>query len=175
MNIPRHYLVGSLLFGSVMLTASVSAAQRPPIPGVTGTIALPTNVDKFYSDLNKLLVLTVGGAAKDTKVEGESASLDSLRPGTPVVVQYTIKGIQTSAYEMDRSGAGSPPPNEGIVTTVDEKRVTIRFSDGGTQTLRYTSHATKWSAGDVRHGDRVVLYSTDPSGRRNTYYFKPPR
>jgi hypothetical protein len=180
MTIPRHYLAGSMFFGWVMLTAHVSAAQLPPIPGVTGTIALPANVEQFYSDLNRILVYTIDGidhavGGSETKARGESASLDSLRPGTPVVVQYTVKGIPASAYELDPTEPGGVKPNQGIVTSIDKKHVTIRFSDGATQTLRYTTHATKWSENHVRHGDRVVVYTSDEFGHRNTHYFKPVR
>jgi hypothetical protein len=178
MSILRQYLAVSLFFGCAMVTTGVSAAQPVPIPGVTGTIALPANVDKFYSDLNRLLVQAAEGidhvvGETDGREHGESASLDSLRPGTPVLVHYTIEGVQTSAHEFDRTGPGRLKPNEGIVTTVEKKRVTIRFSDGATQTLRYTSHATKSSDGHVRHGNRVIVYSSDESGQRQTHYFKP--
>jgi len=180
MIIRRDYLAGSVFFGWVMLTTSIAAAQLPPIPGVTGTIALPANVEQFYSDLNRILVYTVDGidravGGSETKARGESASLDSLRPGTPVVVQYTVKGIPTSAYELRQTESGGATPNEGIVTSIDKKRVTIRFPDGATQTLRYTTRATKWSENDVRHGDRVVVYSSDEFGRTKTHYFKPVR
>jgi hypothetical protein len=181
MSIPRRHLVVFLFLGWATLTAGVAAAQPVPIPGVTGTIAPPANVDKFYSDLNKILAETAEGidhvvdGKKDRKARNESASLDSLRPGTPVEVRYTIKGIQTSPHALSGTEAGGPRANEGIVTKVDGKQVTIRFSNGGTQTLRYTSRATTWSEGHVRHGDRAIVYSSDESGRKKAHYFKPLR
>jgi hypothetical protein len=159
-----------LLFGCITLATGVAAAQAPPIHGFNGTLALPENVDKFYSNVHKLVVLTADGidhvidGTEDSGARGESASLETLQPGTQVTVHYTVEGIAASPRDK---------PNEAIVTSVDDKRVTILFSSGATQTLRYTRRATRSSEGDVRHGDRVVVSSLDESGRKRVYYFKP--
>jgi len=141
MNTQPGRCFGLLLCGLLTLTVSTARAQTShvAIPGLTGTLALPDNVDKFYEGVNRVLVKTSAGInrirRKTRGAEEGGASLDSLRPGTPVVVQYSVKGIRTSADEL----------NAGIVTTVDrnKKRVTVRFDDGTTETLRVERHGTE--------------------------------
>jgi len=166
------------------LTAALSAVgdDQPPIHGLTGTIALPYNVDKFYSGVSDIVVKSSDGiehvvhVSKGTKVHG-AASLGSLTQGTPVVVHYTVKGIQTSAVEIDRLGPEGLKQNEGTVTNVDRKnrRITIRFANGGTDTLRLTRYADDGSDGHTRRGSRVIVYYQDESGRRVAHYFKPAK
>lgn len=165
------YWLGSLLCGALTLPASALAGQSPaqvPIHGVTGTIATPESVDRFYDGVNKTLVKTGEGidhlrGATKAKADGEAASLDGLRPGTPVVVHYSVKGIQTSA---DANEDGSSV-NEGIITNVDRssKRITIRFAGGSTETLRLTRSTSG--------GGRVIVYYPDQAGQRVAHYFKP--
>jgi hypothetical protein len=164
-----------------MLAAPLAAAGQVAIPGVTGSLGPKANIDKFYSDTNKLLVKTGDGidhlrdATKGSRVHG-SQSLAGLQPGTTVVVHYTVKGIQASAGEIDRIGQAGVKPNEGTVTSIDRSRhtIAIAFSDGNSQTLRLRQ-ATVESEGHVRHGDRVVVYSSDESGQTVARYFKPVR
>jgi len=159
--------IGPLLVGS-LLAAPLTAAGQVPIHGVTGTMALPANVGKFYTGLNKILVSTsdgIHGVHKmgGPKTAGSAASLGSLQPGTPVVVQYAVNGVAASA------GA---TPNEGTVTGVDrdKKRITITSRNGETETLRVAKHGP--FSGDHPRS-RVVVYHTDASGRRVANYFKP--
>jgi hypothetical protein len=163
MKTHRGYWLGSLLCGALTLPASALAGQGPaqvPIHGVTGTIATPESVKSFYDGVNKTLVKTGDGidhlrGATKAKADGEAASLDGLRPGTSVVVHYSVKGIQTSA-----------DANEGIITNVDRasKRITIRFAGGSTETLRLTRSTSG--------GGRVIVYYPDRSGRQVAHYFK---
>ena len=184
MSIPTGYRRAPLCVGSLALTALLAAAParaqvQVPIHGLTGTIALPDNVDKFYSGMNTLLVKTSDGiehvihVTKGTQVHGGAASLDSLRPGTTVVVHYTVKGIQTSADEIDRVGSDGLKTNEGTVTSIDrvKKRITIKFANGTSETLRLTKHAALDSEGHTH--SRVIVYYSDESGRKVAHYFKP--
>src|SRR5262245_46078474 len=120
----------SRLFGLlaliVPLTCTVATAQssRVPVPvhGVTGTLALPDSVDKFYSDVNKIIIKTSEGIShvvpdRPGTTRGRQ-SLESLHPGTPVVVRYTVKGISASTDDIDRVGADGLNNNQGIVTNV---------------------------------------------------------
>jgi hypothetical protein len=158
-------IVGWLLF-SGPLTAS---GQIVRVPGVTGTLALPESVDKFYADVNKILIKTSDAVDHITRKsnDGEdpdaAASFDALQYGTEVVVQYVVKGIATSSHST---------PNESIVTGVDrdKKRITISFKGGGTKTLRLAKHGA-FSEDDPR--SRVVVYHRDASGRTAAAYFKP--
>jgi hypothetical protein len=159
----RHWLVG--LFLGIGALTSGSVAAQTPIHGFNRTIALPANVDRFYSDVNKLLVWAdgfIGGP--ETEVDNESAPLETLEAGTPVVVHYTVAGVPASPRDA---------ANRGIVTAVRGKDVTIRMAGGATKTLRYTSDGPERSDSGVRHGDRVVVYSLDDSGRGTVRYFKP--
>ena len=175
-----HWLV-PLFVGLVTLTSPPTTAAQAPINGFNATIALPSSVDKFYSDVNTLLVKTSDGVehlvhvTKGTTVHGGTTSLDSLKPGTAVVVHYTVKGIQASADEIDRIGPEGLRVNEGTVTSVDRtrKRITIAFSNGTTETLRLTQHAAEESDGEVNKGSRVIVYYSDESGQRVAHYFKP--
>jgi hypothetical protein len=184
MSIHTAFRLGPIFVGLLALAAPLmarAAAGQAPIHGFNGTIALQGSVDRFYPDLNTLLVKTSDGIehivhlTEDTEVHGGSKSLDSLRPGTTVVVHYTVKGIQTSADEIDRIGPDGLKVNEGIVTSVDraKKRITIKFADGTTETLRLTRHAADDSEGHMRSGNRVVVYYSDESGQRIAHYFKP--
>jgi hypothetical protein len=169
------YWLGSLLCGALTLPAAALAGQGPaqvPIHGVTGTIATPESIDRFYDSVNRTLVKTGEGidhlrGATKAKADGEAASLDGLRPGTPVVVHYSVKGIQTSADANDAVERNGSSVNEGIVTNVDRssQRITVRFAGGATETLRFTR--------DVSGKGRVIVYYADRLGRRTAHYFKP--
>jgi hypothetical protein len=171
----------ALLAVTISPPARAGQLTAPPINGVTGTIALSGNVDKLYAGLNTILVKTsdsldhVVHLPKGTTVHGGAASLDSLRPGTPVVVHYTVKGIQSSPDEIDRLGPGGLKQTEGTVIGVDRgaRRITIRFATGETQALRLTHHAAADAEGHARSGSRVVVYYSDESGHRVAHYFKP--
>jgi len=176
MKIHSGYWLGSMFCcGVLTLPASALAGQgvlQVPIPGVTGILATPESVEKFYEGVNKTLVKTGEGIGKlrgETKTtpDGEAASLDGLRPGMPVVVHYSVKGIQTSADVDDGIASNGSSVNEGVIADVDRssKHITIRFAGGATESLHLTSSA-------VGHG-RVIVYSRDQSGTRVVHYFKP--
>ena len=171
MKTHRGYWLGSLLCGALTLPASALAGQglvQVPIHGVTGIIAPPWSVEQFYDGVNKTLEETGEGidhlrGATKAKADGEAASLDGLRPGTAVVVHYSVKGIQTSADANENTSS----VNEGVVTNVNRssKRITIRFAGGSTETLRLTRSTSG--------GGRVIVYYPDRSGQQVAHYFKP--
>jgi hypothetical protein len=142
--------------------AGVSAGQDGvgpvPIHGVTGTLALQPNVDQFYAGVNTLLVgaqhlfrVTTG-----TEMHGTVDSLETLQPGTPVVVHYGPNGLKQA---------------DGVVTRVDlyKSRMTVRYPDGAAETFRLT-HAEE--AGRANTGKRVVVYYPDESGEKVAHFFK---
>jgi len=160
MTIHPGYWLTSVVVG-LLLPLPLHAGQgvtQVPIHGFTGTIATPESVDRFYTDLNKGLEKTGDAfdrvSPKHPRVDSDDASLESLRPGTPVAVRYTVKGLATS-------------DTEGVVTSVDRsrKQITLRSADGETQTLRVSTHPT--------HGGRVIVFYPDESGRNAPHYFKP--
>jgi hypothetical protein len=159
-------------------TARTAAAQgeTPPIHGFNATIALSETIEKFYSDVHIGLEKVGDGiehlarATKGTKVRGGAAALEGLQPGTAVVVQYTVKGIRASADDEARQiGPNGSSVNEGTVMRVDpsRKRITVRFANGATETLRAPEDS------DTQRSSRVVVYRSDESGHRVARYFKP--
>ena len=150
----------SLVVGVLLVPLPLAAGQgivQVPIHGVTGTIATPDSVDRFYTDLNKTLEKTGDAfrpARKIAKADSDDASFARLQPGITVAVRYTVKGLAAS-------------DTEGIVTNVDRsrKRITIRFADGATETLRASEHPMR--------GGRVIVFYPDESGRNAPHYFKP--
>jgi len=165
MTIHSGYGLASLFLGLLTLaTPRTAGAQStaPPIHGFNAIIALPETVDAFYAGVNTGLeeasdgIAHVVRATTRTKVRGGAVALEGLEPGTPLVVQYTVKGIGSSV-------------NRATVTGVDRsgRRVAIRFENGATDTLRAAAKT------DTQRSSRVVVYRSDESGRGVARYFKP--
>lgn len=177
-NILSRALLASI--GGFLTFSALAAAQRAgvPIHGVTGTLALPGNVDKIYDGVNTLVVKTVDGANhvvrvdKDTKVHGGAEALAGLQRGTPIVVHYTMKGDDVLSDEIDQLGDGGLANGEGTVTAVDRvhKTVTVRYATGATETLKLTHHAA--IEGTPARGNRVIVYYRNESGKKVAHYFK---
>ena len=161
--------------------SSLTAAQRDtgvPIHGITGTYALPGNVDKIYDGVNTLIVKTIDGTNhvirvdKDTKVHGGAEALAGLQHGTPIVVHYTMKGDQLSSDEIDQIGNGGLSNVDGTVSAIDQvrKTVTVTYATGATEKLKLTHHAAV--EGTPAKGNRVIVYYTNESGEKVVHYFK---
>lgn len=176
MKILQRYWLGPLFLGVLALAMPPTATAQimvPPNNGFNATIVLPSTIDAFYTGLNEGLEKTGEGiehltGANGTKVRKGVGSLDSLQPGTPVAVQYTVKGIQASADQTAQIAPTALNVNEGTVTKVDRYngRVTIKYANGTTETLRSDNTFT-------RHSSRVIVYYADQSGRRVAHFFKP--
>jgi len=164
---------------TVLSFSTLAVAQRAgvPIHGVTGTLALPGNVDKIYDGLNTLIVKAADGTdhvihvTKDTHVHGAEA-LSNVQRGTPVVVHYTVKNNEPSVDEIDCLGPEGLPSTEGTVTAVDRvrKTITVKYSGGEIERLRLTHHAAIEN-GTIK-GNRVVVYYTNEAGQKVAHYFK---
>ena len=177
---PLYRLLG--LLGSVApLMTGAAAAQsinapttttgRVIVGPVTGTLGLEASVDKFYSDVHKLVkVMGLTDGAKEARTRNGLEVLDTLTPGAPVVAHYAVKGVQASASTAGPDGRNV---NEGVVTSVDRSRnrITIKFSQGATETFRSTRHGAQDADGSVH--SRVILYHANDSGQIVAHYFKP--
>jgi hypothetical protein len=173
----QRYWLSPLLLGALALAAPPTARAQifiPPNNGFNATIVLPSTIDAFYTGLNEGLE-KLGDGIDDlnhgrSRVREGAGSFKTLRPGTPVAVQYSVKGIQASADGTSPIGQPGSHVNEGIVTNVDrdDRKVTIKFANGSTETLRSDNTAT-------RHSSRVIVYYADESGRRVAHLFKPSR
>lgn len=151
------------------------AAQYVKIHGLTGTWALPANVDKIYDGVDTLIVTTEDGVRHTvhvndgTKVHGAD-TLANLPRGTAVVVHYTTKGEHQVADEIDSLGGLSQ--TEGVVAAVDrvDKVLTVKYANGTVERLKLTSHALD-EGGNLK-GNRVIVYYTSESGQKVAHYFK---
>jgi hypothetical protein len=178
MRILQRYWLGPLFLGAFTFATPAAEAQvlqPPPNNGFNATIALPSTIDAFWTGVDEGLEKAGDGInhlVGDTghKVGRGSGSFDSLRPGTPVAVQYTVKGIQASPDWSAQAGPNGVTANEGTVTGVDRsrKQVTIKFANGGTETLHSDNSYTA-------HSSRVIVYYANESGRRVAHFFKPAR
>jgi hypothetical protein len=181
MSYQQKCRLGALLSGVLMLTMPRTSQGQTvglplPIPGFTYVLALPESVDTFYKDVGTGLEKTVDGIHRITtetsrsQVHDRDESLNALQPGTPVLVHYSVKGIQASPDETERLGSDTPAPNEGTVTSVDRsrKRIAVRFAGGTTETFRAAARSD--------HDDsRVIVYRSGESRQPVPYYFKPSR
>jgi hypothetical protein len=170
----HRLLLAALWLGLLALMSSAASAQsRPPrIHGFNGTLALPESVDKFYEDVGTGLEKTAEGIrhlkpTPDVKLPSTD-SFETLAPGTPVIVHFTVKGIQASP--TDGAYPSAARVNEGTVVGVDRssKRVAIEFTGGTVRTFR----ATKESSQD---SSRAIVYRANGAGEPVAVYFKPTR
>jgi len=176
MHILQRFWLSPLLLGAFALASPPTARAQifvPPNNGFNATIVLPSTIDAFYTGLNEGLEKAGDGidhltGSTGTKVHKGVGSLDSLQPGTPVAVQYVVKGIQASADQTTQFSSNPVNINEGTVTRVDRdrKRITIKFANGTTEALNSDNSFTKSSS-------RVMVSYVDKSGRRVARFFKP--
>jgi hypothetical protein len=162
--------------------------QPPPIPGVTGTLALEGTVDQTYKGAHTVIVKTVDGVrhlfhmTEKTAVHGgESVDVEGVRgleAGSTVVVHYTVDAGERTALEVDRLDGNGLKTMAGVVTRVDRagRKISIRLADGSRQTLRLTDRAAMDVGNEVDRATAgtmsVVVYYTDEAGRRVAHYFK---
>jgi len=174
MSILQRLWLGPLLLGAFAIATPTADAQIlvPPNNGFNATIALPSTIDAFWTGVHEGLEKAGDGLDHivDTKgphVRKGAGTLDSLQPGTPVAVQYTVKGIQASADGGGQIGDNASTANEGVVTNVDrgKKEITVRFADGQTQKLESENSFTS-------HSSRAIVSYRDESGRKVAQYFK---
>ena len=171
----EHWLAATFLLMLTLLVARSAPGQNmrpPPNNGFNATIVLPETIDAFYTGLNKGLeemgdgIDALTGSSKDSTSHG--GALEDLRPGTRVVMQYTVKGIQASSDVSNSNAGDAAATNEGTVIGVDHdrKRVTIKFAVGPTQTFKAADETE-------RDSSRVILYRADDPAPRRPHYFKP--
>jgi hypothetical protein len=180
MNIrPLYRLLGLLGLVAPLMTGAAAAqittytgptttTGRVIVGPVTGTLGLEAAIDTFYSRVHTLVkAMGLGGGIERSRTRGLEV-VDSLQPGAPVVAYYAVKGVQASAV-----GSGGLNVNEGIISRVDrsKKRITIKFSQGSTETFRSARHGAQDADGSVH--SRVIVYHTNDSGQIVAHYFKP--
>jgi hypothetical protein len=178
----------TVLAGAVVLLIStaVYAQSRPPLPNEP--VATENTTAQFYRGLNVALVKTLDGVGhvynftkglfgqggKDPDVE----ALDGLRVGTHVAIHYSLTGENASIQEIDMpDGDGGLTITEAVLTNIDRgrKEITVRFTNGHTETLAMTSPPATVDEGILddsrRASARIVVYYADESGRKVGHYF----
>ena len=178
------------LLGGFVLAASVMlSGQTQPAPvGVQGNVTLEGTTKEVYGATNIVIVKTIDGVehafhyTKDLLMHGGKGSgVDALRglePGSTVVVHYTTANAQDTALEIDRVGEKGLKTTEGVVARVDRarKEITIKYTNGKTETLQLTDRAAAEAGTDVDAASggatKVVVYYSDDGGRKVAHYFK---
>jgi hypothetical protein len=168
----------ALLFGGLLLSmiASPAVAQNPgpgvgrpyvPIQGHTGIIQERINTNEMYDGVNRIATALDLASRKNAKVYKMEA-VGNIERGMAVTVQYepsdgnpanVIDGVATE---------------EGRVTSVDRVRgrIGVKYTDGRSETLRVTEHATPSSGTLEVKGKRVIVSSSSKSGQPVVQYFK---
>jgi hypothetical protein len=178
----------SLVLGAIVALPSAFSPrqERPPIPGVTGTIALEGTVDSTYAGANTVIVKTAGGLrrlfhlTKRTVVHGTTdgdAALNPVNEGSHVVVHYASDRGEDTAEEIDRIGEDGLGELRGIVTRVDRAagQLTIRLDDGSDQALLMTERAARNSARNISAGAQVIVYYTNEGAQKIAHYVSTVR
>jgi hypothetical protein len=183
----RHWLVWSAAIIALASSVSITLGAQSG-PPVQRTVALEGTMKTFYRAVNTIIVTTIDGVdhvyhfTKDLVVHGGKGrgldALEGLREGSTVVVHYTVTEAEASAREIDRIGDEGLKTTEGVVTRIDRgrKRITIRFDDGRSETLRLTDRAAAEAAKDVDQAAtatvKVIVYYSDEAGRKVAHFFK---
>lgn len=165
---------------AAMLGGAAYGQTRPPIHGVTGTVATEATIKDEHKAANKIVVATEDGvehvydAVTGLKVHGGNDALADLKPGTTVVIHYSPNN---TVQEIDRVGDGGLLTTEGMATRIDRKKkeITIRYDNGKIEELRLTDRAATDVGKNVSPDTRIVVYYSEEAGNKVTHYFKAMR
>jgi hypothetical protein len=162
------------------------AQSRPPLPGEP--VATEGTIQTFSRGMNFVVVKTIDGMehvyalTKDLIVHGGKKpgvdALEGLREGTTVAVHYSTTGTKASAQEIDVLGDGGLSIIEGVIANMDRgrKEITVKFTNGRTETLQLTSRAAAETQGILDESGgastRIVIYYADESGHKVAHYFR---
>ena len=179
-------LSAGLVCGAALTGSPVARAQqpRPPIQGVTGTVALEGTIDQTSDAGRTVIVKAADGirhlfhVTEKTVVHGTVTvgddSLHGLEAGSRIVVHYAANAGKRTALEVDRVDTRGLKTIQGVVTRVDRvgRQLSIRLADGTTQTLRLTDRAATDVGQDVDSAEKVVIYYANDAGAQVAHYFK---
>ena len=119
--------------------------------------------------VGKTVVHGTDVAAKDT--------WHGLKEGSEVVAQYTAKGAEKTAVEVDHVSKDGLHVAEGTVSGIDRgaKTIAIKTANGTEETFRMTDRAVVSSAKDVGMGTKkatkVTVYYTEDAGKKIAHWF----
>jgi hypothetical protein len=165
----------------VLSLASLAVADEDVVTATHGTI---TKIDKAAKTV---AIKTDDGTehvfhwTEHTTVHGvkasDAAAKDSwhgLKEGSEVVAHSTKRGTEDTAMEVDKVGDDGLHKTEGTVKEVDRggKKLVIKTADGTEHTFELTGHAAADAGKGVAAGSKVVVYSTEASGKKVAHFFE---
>jgi arginine repressor len=169
----------------VISLVSVALAADDVVSAVHGTVS------KVDSTSHTVVVKTADGTehslhfVKETTIHGVHASGDAAKDswhgvteGTEVVAHYTKSGTEDTAVEIDKVGKGGLKATEGTIKDIDRggKTIVVKTADGTEETFKLTGHAAKDGGKDIAEGSekgaKVVVYSTEVSGKKVAHFFE---
>jgi hypothetical protein len=151
---------------------------------VTATHGTVTKIDQTAKTIG---IKTADGTehifhwSKDTAVHGVRASdagaKDSwhgLKEGSEVVAHSTQRGAEDTALEIDKVGDDGLHKTEGTIKEIDRggKKMVVETADGTAHTFQLSAHAAADAGKDVASGAKVVVYSTEASGKKVAHFFE---
>jgi hypothetical protein len=179
---------GLAIVNLIAVVDARAAQQRPPIQGVTGTIATEGTIQEVSEGGHTIFVKAADGLGRLFRLKRQSTvhggdaagdeTLRALKKGTPVVVHYTTDGENLTAEEIDRLGDKGLKQMEGVITAVNrgDRTISIKLADGTRQTLRLSDRVAAEAGQDIdRAADstaKVIVYFKDEAGQRVAHYFK---
>ncbi|HTU42647.1 MAG TPA: hypothetical protein VMF10_13135 [Candidatus Aquilonibacter sp.] len=173
----------------VLSVVSLAFAADDVVTATHGTV---TKIDKTSKTI---VVKSADGTehsfhwAKDTTVDGahatdaaaDAATKDSwhgLKEGSEVVAHSTKRGGEDTAVEIDKVGDDGLHKTEGTVKEIDRsgKKLVVETADGTEHTFQLTGRAAADGGKDVaagtEKGTKVVVYSTERSGKKVAHFFE---
>jgi hypothetical protein len=155
------------------------------------TTATHGTISKIDKAAKTIAIKTADGTehvfhwAKDTTVHGTTAadmaakdSWHGLKEGSEVVAHSTKRGTEDTAVEVDKVGDKGLTKTEGTVKEIDRggKKLVVETADGTEHTFELTGHAAADAGTDLaagaEKGTKVVVYSTESSGKKIAHFFE---
>jgi hypothetical protein len=169
----------------VLSLAAFAFAAEDVVTAVHGTIT------KIDAGTKTVAIKTADGSehvvhwTKDTAVHGtqstDMAAKDSwhgLKEGSEVVAHSAKRGTEDTAVEIDKVGDKGLNKTEGTVEKIDRggKKLVVKTADGTEHTFTLTGHAAADAGTDLKAGTekgaKVVVYSTETSGKKIAHFFE---
>lgn len=169
----------------VVALGSLAFAVKDAVTATHGTIS------RIDSAAKTIAIKTADGSehvfrwTKATAVHGvratDMAAKDSwhgLKEGSEVVAHSVRRGTEDTAVEVDKVGDDGLKKTEGTVKEIDRggKTLVVRTADGTERTFKLTDHAAADAGTNVakgaEKGSKVVVYSTESSGKAVAHFFE---
>lgn len=166
---------------ALLLATAAFAIEEAPT-GIHGTITkidrkAKTIVVKTGEGTEHVLVITGKTAVHGTEA-GAKDTWSGLKEGSEVVAQYTAKGSEKTAVEVDHVAKDGVKVTEGTVSSIDRgaKTMAIKTANGTEETFKLTDHAAEAGAKDVGTGTKkaakVTVYYTEDAGKKIAHFFE---